>query len=102
MCKAKHSDTPSPEEIKLRLDIADRTAKLGIPVDDQLHDLAEAAGFDLSGNANSFVPWDNPDVPYECECGSIIYSDTEHTHGEDEEGLDEHERETFRYGGEDA
>lgn len=33
-----------------------------------------------NGNANCFVPWDDPLIPFECYCGRIIYSDTVHTH----------------------
>lgn len=35
------------------------------------------------GNANPFVPWSDPQIPFECYCGKIIYSDTPHTHDSD-------------------
>lgn len=34
----------------------------------------------VQGNANEFVPWSDPGIPYHCECGEIIYADTPHTH----------------------
>ena len=40
----------------------------------------EATGAMPEGNANSFVPWDDPQIPFECYCGEIIYADTPHEH----------------------
>lgn len=34
----------------------------------------------VPGNANPFVPWDDPNIPYWCDCGEIIYSDFVHEH----------------------
>lgn len=85
MCRSDSSDQNRTDEVKQRLDIARMTADLGFPIDDQLHDIAEAAGFDLSNNANPYVPWDDPQIPYHCECGQIIYADSRHSHGEDDE-----------------
>jgi len=44
-------------------------------------------------NANTYTPWDDPQIPYECECGEIIYSDSAHTHPGDSESEAEAERE---------
>ena len=67
-------------EASLRVQIADVTARLGEPNDDQLFEIAAVAGIDLSGNANEFVPWTDPQIDFECSCGARIYSDTVHTH----------------------
>jgi hypothetical protein len=77
-------DEQKREEIDLRLKIAKTSAKLGVNIDSQLHEIAHAMGDDLSDNANPFVPWSDPQIPYECECGAIIYSDWEHSHGDEE------------------
>ncbi|MGC1176843.1 MAG: hypothetical protein WA843_02135 [Candidatus Saccharimonadales bacterium] len=34
-------------------------------------------------NVNSYVPWDDPLIPFWCECGEMIYSDTPHFHPDD-------------------
>jgi hypothetical protein len=33
-----------------------------------------------TGNANAYVPWNDPQLPYWCECGEMIYCDSPHTH----------------------
>jgi hypothetical protein len=81
MCLDKQE---TQEEIELRLKIAELSAGLGENIDDQLHEIADAAGDDLSGNDNTFVPWSDPLIPYECGCGAIIYSDSDHSHGDEE------------------
>lgn len=40
----------------------------------------ELEAISIPGNANSFVPWADPLIPFECECGAIIYADSEHEH----------------------
>jgi hypothetical protein len=77
-------DEANKEEIGVLLRIADAAAALGESNDDDLHEIMQLAGVDTSRNANSFVPWDDPQIPFECSCGAIIYADTVHTH-EDEE-----------------
>ncbi len=47
-------------------------------------DLEGAELLPAPGNANRFVPWTDPNIPYECVCGTIIYSDTPHFHPGDE------------------
>lgn len=44
-------------------------------------DLEGAGLLPVPGNANPYVPWDDPHIPYECYCGQIIYSDWPHSHG---------------------
>lgn len=46
-------------------------------------DLEGAGLLPVPGNANPYVPWDDPQIPYECSCGQIIYSDSQHSHGND-------------------
>jgi hypothetical protein len=73
-------DETSKEEINVLLGIAEAKAALGVPNDDDLHEIMALAGVDTSRNANPFVPWDDPQIPFECECGEIIYADTVHEH----------------------
>ncbi len=76
------TDEQKQQEVDLRMRIAEVSANLGEKIDDQLHDIARAMGDDLSGNANPYVPWSDPQIPFECDCGEIIYADTVHTHPE--------------------
>jgi hypothetical protein len=46
-------------------------------------DLEGAGLLPVPGNANPYVPWDDPQIPYECFCGQTIYADTPHSHGND-------------------
>jgi hypothetical protein len=45
-------------------------------------DLEGAGILPVPGNANPFVPWTDPNLPYECFCGEFIYADTPHSHDE--------------------
>jgi hypothetical protein len=47
-------------------------------------DLEGAGLLPVPGNANPYVPWSDPQIPYHCVCGEIIYSDTVHLHLGDE------------------
>ena len=73
-------DEARQEEIRVRMEIAQRKADLGDNIDSDLHEIMRAAGVDTSKNANPFVPWDDPNIPFECDCGEIIYADSEHEH----------------------
>lgn len=42
------------------------------------YDHMDAQDYQGDGRKNSIVPWDDPQIPFECACGCIIYSDTEH------------------------
>lgn len=64
----------------LHLNIASAEADLGIKNDQELFEVSKALGLDLSNNANPFVPWDDPQIPFECDCGAVIYSDSVHEH----------------------
>jgi len=46
-------------------------------------DLVGAGLLPVPGNANPYVPWSDPQIPYACACGQIIYADTPHSHGEE-------------------
>lgn len=50
-------------------------------------DLEGAGLLPVPGNANPYVPWDDPQIPYECICGEIIYADTPHSHGDERENV---------------
>jgi len=59
---------------------AEEKAERGENIDKDLRKISEHAGDDLSNNANPFVPWSDPQIPFECSCGKIIYADTVHSH----------------------
>jgi hypothetical protein len=69
----------------------------GIVSQDHMNEVRDAHQA-ASGNANRYVPWDDPQIPYECTCGDIIYSDWPHTHpGDPEPGKMSPEEEDAEY-----
>ena len=68
-----------PEVYRL-FEIAREKAALGVPNDLELRATMIAAGVDLRDNKNSFVPWTDPNIDYECACGARIYADQVHVH----------------------
>jgi hypothetical protein len=82
------SNTPDPEQcaddpVEFLRRIAEEQATQGIDNTSTIFDTADAAGIDRTGNANAFVPWSDPMIPFECDCGKVIYSDTMHVHGDE-------------------
>lgn len=74
---------PTDEEANLRERVRLRAAALKEQGLLTQADLEGAELLPVPGNANSFVPWDDPNIPYECSCGQIIWADTPHSHGEE-------------------
>lgn len=76
-------DDETQKEIDLRMRIASVKADLGENIDPDLFEINNLTGDDRSGNANPFVPWSDPQIPFECDCGAIIYADSAHTHDQE-------------------
>lgn len=60
---------------------------LGLVTDEEFDEAVRVLTATMSqGDANPFLSWGEPIIPYVCSCGQVVYGDTSHSHDYDEVG----------------